>query len=265
VPRSVAESQTLSLQGDAWSTRGGIQAEREHSASSLVLVYQWEWGQTTIVNSSFAKLTALESPTTKNNVRFAGRDEYTVLGDVDDTWYNNRARAYRSGWGRFDERDPAVRGSDVNLYAYVDNAPIASRDPFGLHPVGPLTTQQAPQVGPQTGKTTCRKPDFSCPSTGSICSTVSIVISKAVPKPDSQCFKNGGECTITLKATCAGAPCEQSVTVCCDEAGYVVIFCNGVPVKLDLSQSGTCDGGNWGQVGAQKSCDCATPSCVGGS
>jgi len=91
----------------------------------------WEWGQTTIVNSSFVKLTALESPSTKNNVRYAGRDQYTVLGTVDDTWYNNRARAYRSGWGRFVERDPSGYLDGANQHCYGHNSPLLTVDPFG--------------------------------------------------------------------------------------------------------------------------------------
>jgi len=103
----------------------------------------WEWGQTTIVDSSFAKLTLLESAATKNNVHYTGRDQYTVIGTVDDTWYHNRARANRTAWGRFVERDPDSYGDGENLYAYVGSAPIGATDPTGtigiplLPPVGP--------------------------------------------------------------------------------------------------------------------------------
>src|SRR5262245_9675697 len=49
-------------------------------------------GQTTIVDSTFTKLTTTEGDL-KNNVRYTGRDQYTAIGDNVDTWYNNRARA----------------------------------------------------------------------------------------------------------------------------------------------------------------------------
>ncbi|HEX5009896.1 MAG TPA: RHS repeat-associated core domain-containing protein [Planctomycetota bacterium] len=96
-----------------------------------------EWGQTTIVNSSFVKLSAMESPSIKNNVRFAGRDEYTVLGTVDDTWYNNRARAYRSGWGRFVQRDPSFSSILPNPYVYASLTPLHFIDPSGGTVLGP--------------------------------------------------------------------------------------------------------------------------------
>ena len=69
--------------------------------------------------------------TTKNNVRYAGRDQYTVLGDQNDSWYNNRARAYRSKWGRFVSSDPIGYKSGANLYSYVRQNPIIFADPHG--------------------------------------------------------------------------------------------------------------------------------------
>jgi RHS repeat-associated protein len=86
-------------------------------------------------DSSFPKLTVLESSTTKNNVRFAGRDQYTVLGDVNDAWYNNRARTYRSRWGRFHGRDPALAAIGSHTYSYGASSPPNYTDPTGLVPI----------------------------------------------------------------------------------------------------------------------------------
>jgi RHS repeat-associated protein len=111
----------------------------------------WEWGQTTIVDASFVKLTTNEGPS-RNNVRYAGRDQYTVLGDVNDTWYHNRARAYRTGWGRFTGRD---RITSAHLYLYVNASPIVYADPLGLE--GDKVIGQ-PDSGPcVTAKGTCKK------------------------------------------------------------------------------------------------------------
>ena len=115
-------------------------AHQDHLGSVAALVdgsgaiaegYRYvEWGQTTIVDSSFTKLTTTEGDT-KNNVRYTGRDQYTAIGDTADTWYNNRARALRTKWGRFIQRDPHGYTDGSNLVVYVMSSPLISTDPLG--------------------------------------------------------------------------------------------------------------------------------------
>jgi len=60
-------------------------------------------------------------------LRFPGQ---TAL-DGTDTYYNI-FRHYRSGWGRYTQPDPLGLNPSLNLYAYVDDAPVNSVDPLGL-------------------------------------------------------------------------------------------------------------------------------------
>jgi RHS repeat-associated protein len=123
---------------------GSLQLLADGSGAIQESYRYWEWGQTTVVDSSFAKLTALESAS-KNNMRFAGRDQYTVLGDVNDTWYNNRARACRTKWGAFAQRDPLDYSDGSNTYLYAAASPIGLRDPMGTQ-VAPGGTAPPPKL-----------------------------------------------------------------------------------------------------------------------
>ena len=46
--------------------------------------------------------------------------------------YDDRARIYSPGWGRFLQADPVGYAAGVNLYAYVGNDPLNATDPQGL-------------------------------------------------------------------------------------------------------------------------------------
>jgi len=116
-----------------------------------------EWGQTTIVDSSFAKVTLTEGAT-KNNVRYTGRDQYTVLGDDIDTWYNYRARALRTKWGRFIQRHLVFSEPDMNNYvgelAVSRNQPHAFYEaPYAHDPGRNVNLTEADEADPCEGLT----------------------------------------------------------------------------------------------------------------
>jgi YD repeat-containing protein len=83
-----------------------------------------EYGETTVVDSSFAKLTTLGSAI-NNWKRYTGR-ERMIGGGVSDPWYHYRARTYRAEVGRFVQRDPALamrpRGAFRNRADYAANS-----------------------------------------------------------------------------------------------------------------------------------------------
>ena len=59
--------------------------------------------------------------------------QYTGRENDGTGLYYYRARYYHPGLQRFISEDPiGFLGQDVNLYAYVTNSPLRSRDPFGL-------------------------------------------------------------------------------------------------------------------------------------
>ena len=103
-------------------------------------------------NSNAAgSLTAYATPDSYGNgsFEFTGReyDSFTEL-------YYYRARMYDPKLGRFISEDPiGFAGGDVNLFGYVGNAPIHSRDPLGLYDpadyeVAKEMIRQAPKAGP---------------------------------------------------------------------------------------------------------------------
>ena len=61
-----------------------------------------------------------------NRYRFQGREWSAVTGLT-----NFRARWYDSVTGRWLSKDPIGLSGGLNLYAFCDNDPIGSRDPFG--------------------------------------------------------------------------------------------------------------------------------------
>jgi len=90
-----------------------------------------EFGETTIVNSSFAKLTTTVTSPIGNPHRYTGRRQDIQVGSYGDDWYDYRARVYRPAVGRFLSRDP-VGYIGSSLYLYVHDDPINYYDPFGL-------------------------------------------------------------------------------------------------------------------------------------
>jgi RHS repeat-associated protein len=110
---------------------GSVQLLCDSSGAVQESYRYWEWGQTTVVDSTFTKLTGTDSDS-KNNVRYAGRDQYNIIGDQNDSWYNNRARAYRTKWGRFMESDPLGHIAGPNAFIYTHDSPVDRRDPAGL-------------------------------------------------------------------------------------------------------------------------------------
>ncbi len=63
-----------------------------------------------------------------NRLRFAAREFDSETG-----LYYNRARYYDPTLARFISEDPIGLGGGINPFAYSDNEPINSRDPFGLY------------------------------------------------------------------------------------------------------------------------------------
>ena len=60
--------------------------------------------------------------------QFTGRERDNLTG-----LQFSRARFYDQGLGRFISEDPiGFGGGDINIYGYVKNGPVDSRDPFGL-------------------------------------------------------------------------------------------------------------------------------------
>lgn len=82
------------------------------------------------MSDSSGSLTALNGTDSFGNLgyNFTGRENDDFLGQM---YY--RARMYDPQLGRFTSEDPiGFSGGDINLYGYVKNKPMSSRDPFGL-------------------------------------------------------------------------------------------------------------------------------------
>jgi len=94
-----------------------------------------EYGEQTVVDSSFAKLSTYSS-NIGNWKRYTGQ-EHALPSSFGDPWYFYRARVYRADAGMFVQRDPIRYGAGSNLYAYVGNDPLVSSDPFGTSPSPP--------------------------------------------------------------------------------------------------------------------------------
>jgi len=92
-----------------------------------------DFGQTTVVDGSFAKLTTLGS-NINNWKRYTGR-ERALPATFGDDWYFYRARVYRADAGRFVQRDP-VHIDGPNPYVYSRAAPLNFVDPMGMTTMG---------------------------------------------------------------------------------------------------------------------------------
>ncbi len=90
-----------------------------------------EFGETTIVDNTFAKLTVVDSPV-GNDTQYTGRrQDLGAVSTYGDNWYDYRARVMRADGGRFTQRDPIAYGDSSNQYVYVVNRPSVLRDPKG--------------------------------------------------------------------------------------------------------------------------------------
>ncbi len=110
-------------------------AHKDHLGSVQVLVngsgaiqegYRYnEWGATTIVDSSFAKLTTTLTSPVGNPHRYTGREQHNSVGGYGDDWYYVRAREYRAAAGRF--ISPSEHGYGLRRYDNNVNRPT----PYG--------------------------------------------------------------------------------------------------------------------------------------
>jgi RHS repeat-associated protein len=81
-----------------------------------------EFGETTIVDSGFAKLTTNVSGV-GNPYRYTARRGDLEAGSFGDDWYHYRARVMRPDAGRFVQRDPLGYADGPNLNVYARNGP----------------------------------------------------------------------------------------------------------------------------------------------
>ncbi len=81
---------------------------------------------------SFGQIITETNPAQGDRFKFTGRE-----WDVETSLYYYRARYFDPRQGRFVSADPlGFAAGDVNLYRYVNNAPVILRDPLGLEPIG---------------------------------------------------------------------------------------------------------------------------------
>ena len=78
-------------------------------------------------NSAFGEADIDSASVVKNNLRFAGQHY-----DAETGWNYNYHRYYDPRTGRYLTPDPIGLAGGINLYAYVQNNPINSIDPYGL-------------------------------------------------------------------------------------------------------------------------------------
>ena len=89
-----------------------------------------EFGEQTVVDSSFAKLSVYAS-NIGNWKRYTGQ-EHALPSSFGDPWYFYRARVYRADAGRFVQRDQLEYRDGANMYSYAMLAPLEHVDPAGL-------------------------------------------------------------------------------------------------------------------------------------
>jgi RHS repeat-associated protein len=82
---------------------------------------------------------ASHTSTLENHCLFSGRTFDKEIG-----YYYFRARHYSPDLGRFIQRDPLYRSSQINVYIFVDNNPTNSTDPLGLKKSKKLESQRKP-------------------------------------------------------------------------------------------------------------------------
>jgi len=129
-------------------------AHKDHLGSVQMLVdgsgaiqegYRYnEYGSTTIVDNTFAKLTTTVTSPVGCPFRYAGREEHNSVGGYGDDWYYNRAREYRPEAGRFLQRNMVGSSRAARPgYGYADASPIDFSAPQGASaqcPPGSATT-----------------------------------------------------------------------------------------------------------------------------
>jgi RHS repeat-associated protein len=80
---------------------------------------------------AYGNLTSETSPSNGDRYAYTGRER-----DVETGLQYNRARYYDPSTGRWISQDPlGFDAGDSNLYRYVNNRPLVSRDPSGFEPV----------------------------------------------------------------------------------------------------------------------------------
>lgn len=89
-----------------------------------------------------------------------------------------RTRAYSALFGRFISRDPIEETGGTNLYAYVQNNPVRSRDPLGLY----LTPMIAPRLSKCDAK--LKRTPFKAPINELLPRPVSPVRPTEIPFPE---------------------------------------------------------------------------------
>jgi RHS repeat-associated protein len=91
--------------------------------------------------------------TTTSGAASTNATQYTGRENDGTGLYYYRARYYQPGLQRFISEDPiGFRGGDVNLYAYVQNAPMSLVDPGGLGPLDGILRWLGKQAVKQVGK-----------------------------------------------------------------------------------------------------------------
>jgi len=107
--------------GTAWYLTDYLGTVRDIVDAAGVIINQPDY-------DSFGRLVSQTDPTVGDRFGFTGR-EYDPELDL----YYYRARYYDPHLGRFVSQDPlGFDAGDSNLYRYVGNAPLTSRDPLGL-------------------------------------------------------------------------------------------------------------------------------------
>lgn len=92
-----------------------------------------EFGNTTIVDDNFQKLTTTVQSPLGNPHMYTGQRQDVQIGSYGDFWYMYRARIMRPAVGRFLERDSVGYRDGASLYTYVAGDPINLKDPLGLY------------------------------------------------------------------------------------------------------------------------------------